>query len=146
MDPQEGPQQEEPGEAGQSKAGATRPEGPSAPARMNPFQVLTLILTLLGLFTILTGVLNLMGGLLAILPNVLLLNVIYYAVFGGLLFLSARLLAKKKALGAWIFIAAILLSLGFNLSTGHGFSYLTALFGVVVAWQLFQFKKQGEIR
>lgn len=146
MDPQEEARQEGPGEAGQTEAGATRPEGPSAPPRLNPLQVLILILTLLGLFTILTGVLNLMGGLLAILPNVLLLNVIYYVVFGGLLFLSARLLAKKKALGVWIFIAAILLSLGFNLATGHGFSYLTALFGVVVAWQLFQFKKQGEIQ
>ncbi|TLN09821.1 hypothetical protein FDZ74_11380, partial [bacterium] len=132
MDPQEEARQEEPGETGQSEAGVPRPEGPSATPRLNPLQVLILIVTLLGLFTILTGVLNLMGGLLAILPNVLLLNVIYYVVFGGLLFLSARLLARKKALGVWIFIAAILLSLGFNLATGHGFSYLTALFGVVV--------------
>lgn len=114
--------------------------------KYNAFQALVLILTVMGLFTILAGILNLVGGLLGILNGVLLEDVIFNIVFGGLVFVSARLLARKNTLGLWVFVTSILLSLIYEALMQRGINYLMILFGGMVAWVLFRLKKQGEIK
>ncbi len=123
------------------------PGGPAAALKKyNAFQALVLILTVMGLFTILAGILNLVGGLLGVLSGVLMEDVVFNIVFGGLIFVSARLLARKNALGLWIFITAVLLSLIYEVVMQRGINYIMILFGGVVAWVLFRLKKQGEIK
>ncbi|GAP13284.1 hypothetical protein LARV_01037 [Longilinea arvoryzae] len=127
-----------------------KPQTPAEPAtplkKYNAFQALVLILTVMGLFTILAGILNLVGGLLGIVANALLEDVIFNVVFGALLFVTARVLARKNALGLWIFVLTVLISLIYEAVMQRGINYIMVLFGGVVIWQLLRLKKQGEIQ
>lgn len=123
-----------------------QPTPPPNAEKYTPFRMLILILTLLGLFSILTGLISLLGALFGGASGVLWEDVIFNVAFGGLVFLSTRVLAKRKALGIWIFLAAILLSLGYSYFMGRGVNVVMALFGAVVGWQLFRLKQRGEIR
>jgi ABC-type multidrug transport system fused ATPase/permease subunit len=121
-------------------------EGKTNPGKYSPFQALILILTLLGLFSILSGLISLLGSFFGFIKNVQVAGALFNALFGVLVFLSTRVLAKRSMIGTWIFIASILLSLGTNYVLSGSFNILMALFGAVVAWQLFRLKQEGEIR
>lgn len=121
-------------------------ETPPGAEKYTPFRMLILILSLLGLFTILAGVISLLAALSGGVSGVLWEDVIFNVTFGGLVFLSTRMLAKRRPAGIWIFLAAILLSLGYSFFMGRGLNVVMALFGAVVGWQLFRLKQRGEIR
>jgi len=110
------------------------------------FQALILILTLLGLFSLLSGLTSLLGTSFGFIKNVQVAGALFNAVFGLLVFISTRVLAKRSMIGTWIFIASILLSLGTTYFLRGSINILMALFGAVVAWQLFRLKQEGEIR
>ena len=128
-----------------------QPAGQNNDAKTNlgkssPFQALILILTLLGLFSLLSGLISLLGTSFGFIKNVQVAGALFNAVFGLLVFISTRVLAKRSMIGTWIFIASILLSLGTTYFLRGSINILMALFGAVVAWQLFRLKQEGEIR
>lgn len=128
-------------------------EEPKAPEEQKPaigkyssFQVLIVILTVMGLFTILSAIISLVGALLGSVSGILMEDVIFNIVFGALVFLAARVLARRKVMGLWIFTGSILLSLAYELIMNRGLNYIVLLFGALVAWQLLSLQKRGEIR
>ncbi len=120
-------------------------EANTNPGKYSPFQALILILTLLGLFSLLSGLISLLGSSFGFIKNVQVAGALFNAVFGLLVFISTRVLAKRSMVGTWIFIASILLSLGTTYYLRGSINTLMALFGAVVTWQLFRLKQEGEI-
>jgi len=120
-------------------------EANTNPGKYGPFQALILILTLLGLFSLLSGLISLLGSSFGFIKNVQVAGALFNAVFGLLVFISTRVLAKRSMVGTWIFIASILLSLGTTYYLRGSINTLMALFGAVVTWQLFRLKQEGEI-
>lgn len=121
-------------------------EANTNPGKYSAFQALILILTLLGLFSILSGLISLLGSSFGLIKNVQVSGALFNALFGVLVFISTRVLAKRSMIGTWIFIASMLLSLGTTYFLSGSFNILMALFGGVVVWQLFRLKQEREIR
>ena len=121
-------------------------EGKTNLEKYSPFQALILILTLLGLFSILSSLISLLGSSFGFIKNVQVTGALFNALFGLLVFISTRMLAKRSMVGTWIFIASMLLSLGTTYFLRGSINTLMALFGAVVTRQLFRLKQEGEIR
>lgn len=126
---------------------AHRPDDSQAAAeKIRSFRVITLVLAVVGLSDIAASILNLVRGLNSGSLQTALPDVIFYAVAGLLILISAFLLYKKKALGMWILIAAILGSAAYTLMVKKSLDLILILFGAAVIWQLVTFLRQGEIR
>src|SRR5688572_18044399 len=102
-------------------------------------------LTLVGIFGVLAGAINLLGGLSSGLSPTRLADVLFNIVDGILLFICSRVLAKGRVLAIWLFIFIILFSLVYSFIMARGFNFISAAFGALVLWHLFSLKKKNEL-
>jgi hypothetical protein len=77
--------------------------------------------------------------------NVTLINGIFNMVLGILTFTCSRLLKNGKALAIWLYSAAILINVAYEIAMGHKFPYFSMLIGAFIIWQLLTFKKEWEL-
>ena len=128
----------------ENKAAKTE-ESPPAAGRSLSLQSMVLILTWFGIFDMLASLFHLWNGFANGFTGTVWADFSFNAAIGGLIFTAARILAKGKILGLWIFIACMLISLAYSFFMGRGINVVTALFGSYITWLLFNIQKKGEL-
>jgi hypothetical protein len=109
------------------------------------FKSYVTILTVMGVLGVLAGLINLLGAMSSGFSSVHLADVIFNTVFGVLIFICSRVLAKGKVLVIWLVSGCVLLSIIYSFAMGRGFNFVIAALGALFIWQLFTLKKQGEL-
>jgi lysylphosphatidylglycerol synthetase-like protein (DUF2156 family) len=109
------------------------------------FKSYVTILTVMGVLGVLAGLINLFGAMASGFSKVRLADVIFNVVFGILIFICSRVLAKGKVAAIWLFSGCILLSIIYGFAMGRGFNFVIAGLGSLCIWQLFTLKKHGEL-
>jgi len=110
------------------------------------FNYYVIILTVIGILAVGAGLINLLGAMKSGFSSTSLADVIFNTIFGVLIFICSRILAKGKVLAIWFFGACILMSiLYYSFAMGRGFNFIIAAVGTYFIWQLFTLKNQGEL-
>jgi hypothetical protein len=127
--------------------GSAKQEGENQPMRERSklFQAYDTLLTLFGIFGVLTGLVGLPEAIVSGSSVVRVADAIFNMVFGVLIFICSRVFVKGKALVIWLVSGCVLLSMIYSFVVGRGFNFVTATVGTLFVWQLFALKKQGEL-
>lgn len=120
-------------------------ETPPAAERSLSIQNVVTILTWFGIFEMLASLFHLWNGFANGFTRTVWADFIFNAAVGGLILAAARILARKKILGVWVFIGSMLLSLAYSFFMGRGVNVVTAIFGGYLTWILFNVQKQGHL-
>jgi hypothetical protein len=120
-------------------------ETPPTASQSLTLQNMVLILTWFGVFDVAASLFHLWNGFANGFTGTVWADFSFNAAIGGLIFTAARILARGKILGLWIFIACMLLSLAYSFVMGRGINVVTALFGSYITWMLFNIQKKGEL-
>jgi len=118
---------------------------PPGAAKSQSFRSLVMVFTIFGAFGVLAGLINLLGAFSSGLSSVQWTDAIFNLVFGILLFICSRVLAKGKVLVIWIFGGSILFSILYSSLMERGFNFVITAVGALFIWLLFKLKKQGEL-
>ncbi len=113
--------------------------------RSKLFKACDTILTLFGIFGILTGLVNLPEAIVSGSSAIRVSDAIFNMVFGVLIFICSRVFVKGKVLVIWLVGGCVLLSMIYSFVVGRGFNFVTAIVGTLFIWKLFALKKQGEL-
>ncbi len=105
-------------------------------------------LTGLGLISIASGVINILNVRVVLasfqpdFADTVTVTSAFEILFGIVVFVASRLLAKGKLLALWVYGTALLADSIFNLINGQSFSYVLIGFGLLMIWQMFKFKNE----
>ena len=91
------------------------------------------------------GLLHFLGILSRGFTYIRLGDAIINTVCGVLSFVCYRLSSTGKLVVVWVFAFEILLSIVYSFAVGRGFNYIFAILGVLIGWQLFSLRKNGEL-
>lgn len=70
----------------------------------------------------------------------------YELGLGTLILVSSRTFTKGKLLSVWLYAGSILIDSLYHLFMGYPLNYLFVGFGIVLVWQLLQFRTELELR
>jgi len=126
---------------------STKQENQNQPVveKSKNFKSYVTILTVLGGLGVLAGLINLLGAMSSGFSGTGVSDAIFNTVFGILIFICSRVLAKGKVLAIWILVGCVLFSIIYSFAMGRGFNFVIAAVGALFIWQLFTLKKQGEL-
>ncbi len=126
---------------------STKQESKNQPmiGKSKTFKSYVTILTVMGVLGVLAGLINLFGAMSSGFSGVRLADAIFNALYGVLLFICSRILAKGKVLVIWFVSGCVLLSIIYGFAMGRGFNFVITALGALFIWQLLTFKKQGEL-
>ena len=109
-------------------------------------------LAFFGVLSILTGIVSFVSVIIllsnATMPDpasTLLIETAYHLGLGALILASARAFARGKLLSIWLYGASIIIDSLFHLTMGYPLNYLFVGFGMVVIWQILNFRNELEL-
>jgi len=109
-------------------------------------------LAIFGVFSALAGVISLVTAIIlssdASLPSLaesMLTDAVYEFSLGALIFASSRAFAKGKLLSIWLYGGSIVLDSLYNILTGYPLNYVFIGFGLLLIWQIVNFRNQLEL-
>ena len=109
------------------------------------FKMLVMYLTICGVLAVVAGGIDLLGAFSAGFSWVRIADIIFNCVFGILIFICSRILAKGRVLALWILCGCFLLSIVYSYFMGRGINYVIAIVAVLVIGPFLKLRKTGEI-
>jgi hypothetical protein len=109
------------------------------------FKTYVTLLTVFGILGVLAGLINLFGAMVSGFLMVRVADTIFNLIFGVLIFICSRVLARGKVLVIWLLSGCVLFSIIYSYIMGRGFNFVIAVLGALSIWQLFRLFKQGEL-
>ena len=79
------------------------------------------------------------------LANMSFQNGLYDITLGTLFVICSRLLARSKATAIWLYAGTVLLEIFYSIVRGHQVNYFAFGFGILLLWQMLQFRKEWNL-
>jgi hypothetical protein len=109
-------------------------------------------LTIFGVFSSLAGIISLATAVIlssnASMPSLgeaMLIDAAYEFILGALIFASTRAFTKGSLLSVWFYGASLVLDCLYNLLTGQPLNFMFLGFGLLLIWQILQFRNELEL-
>jgi len=115
------------------------------PEKSSLFKMLVMYLTIGSVLSVVAGGINLLGAFSAGFSWVRIADIIFNFVFGVLIYICSRILAKGRVLALWILGGCFLLSMVYSYFMGRGINYVMAIVGVLVITSFLKLRETGEI-
>jgi hypothetical protein len=115
--------------------------------------IFVIALASLGGLTILAGVISLVSAIVLLsnasmpgLSSTLLTDAVLDMMIGVLILVSSRAFTQGKILAIWLFGGSMLLDSLYSLIRGYELHYIFMGFGLLLTWQMLQFRKEWETK
>ena len=109
-------------------------------------------LSLFGIVSILTGIVSFVlaiilfsNGTMPDPAGALWIDSVYNLFLGGLILFSARSFARGQFLSIWLYFGGMMIDALYHVMMGNPLNYLFLGFGLLIIWQILQFRSELEL-
>lgn len=102
--------------------------------------------TVAAILSLITAIILFSNGSMPSLANATLMGAVYKLSLGALILASAFTFTKGRMLSVWLYAGSLIIDCVYNLMTGYSLNYVFIGFGLLIIWQILNYKNQLELK